>query len=125
MSSSETHPPSSAMCTARQLHQQYARLVRVPTLARAWHHARRARTRIQASIRYVDSPVSTDPPGVEALGRVRDEKVEALALSVGYRSAKNFYRAFRQLTGMTPTGFRRLFTERAAALVAFAKLAFA
>ncbi|PYR14420.1 MAG: hypothetical protein DMF95_03650 [Acidobacteria bacterium] len=60
---------------------------------------------------------------VEALGRVRDEKVEAVALSVGYRATKNFYRAFRQLTGTTPTGFRRLPPERAAAVLEFAKLA--
>jgi len=60
---------------------------------------------------------------VEALGRVRDEKVEAVALSVGYRATKNFYRAFRQLTGTTPTGFRRLPPERAAAVLEFATLA--
>jgi len=60
---------------------------------------------------------------VEALGRVRDEKVEAVALSVGYRATKDFYQALRQLTGTTPTGFRRLPPERAAAVLEFAKLA--
>ena len=60
---------------------------------------------------------------VDALGRVRHEKVEAVALSVGYRTTKNFYRAFRELTGMTPTGFRQLSSERAAAVLEFAKLA--
>jgi AraC-like DNA-binding protein len=55
---------------------------------------------------------------------VRHEQVEAVALRIGYRRTKNFYRAFRQLTGMTPTGFRRLSAERAAAVLEFAKLAF-
>ena len=60
---------------------------------------------------------------VEALSRVRHEKVEAVARSVGYRGTKSFYRAFRELTGMTPTSFRGLSTERAEAILEFAKLA--
>jgi methylphosphotriester-DNA--protein-cysteine methyltransferase len=60
---------------------------------------------------------------VEALGRVRHEKVEAVTLRVGYRSTKNFYSAFRELTGMTPTGFRRLSPDRAGAVLEFARLA--
>jgi hypothetical protein len=48
---------------------------------------------------------------------VRHEKVEAGALCVGYRSTKNFYSAFRELSGMTATGFRRLPTERAEAIL--------
>lgn len=35
-------------------------------------------------------------------------KVEALALEVGYRSKKDFYRALRTLTGMTPTALRAM-----------------
>ena len=35
-------------------------------------------------------------------------KVEGVALGVGYKSKKNFYRMFRSLTGLTPTGFRQL-----------------
>lgn len=37
----------------------------------------------------------------------RGEKVEAVALEVGYRSKKNFYRRFRQRFGITPGAFRR------------------
>jgi AraC-like DNA-binding protein len=33
-------------------------------------------------------------------------KIEAIALMVGYRSKKNFYRAVRSVTGLTPTQFR-------------------
>mgnify|MGYP001262292684 CR=1 FL=1 len=35
-------------------------------------------------------------------------KIETVALQVGYRSKKNFYRAFVRLTGLTPTRFRQL-----------------
>lgn len=35
------------------------------------------------------------------------EKVETIAGLVGYTDASNFTRAFRQHTGMTPTGYRR------------------
>jgi AraC-like DNA-binding protein len=34
------------------------------------------------------------------------EKVEAVALSLGYRSAKSFYRQFERFFGTTPTNFR-------------------
>ena len=35
-------------------------------------------------------------------------KVEAVALEVGYRSKKNFYRQFRRQFGMTPGMYRRV-----------------
>jgi AraC-like DNA-binding protein len=54
---------------------------------------------------------------VAALARVPNGKIDGIALEVGYRSKKNFYRAFRQLAGMTPTAFRHLSPERAAAIV--------
>ncbi len=38
-------------------------------------------------------------------------KIEALALNAGYRSKKDFYRAFRTWTGMTPTAVRGLNTD--------------
>jgi methylphosphotriester-DNA--protein-cysteine methyltransferase len=41
------------------------------------------------------------------------EKVEAVALSLGYRSAKSFYRQFERFFGTTPTNFRKS-THRAA-----------
>jgi AraC-like DNA-binding protein len=37
--------------------------------------------------------------------RQADSKVAADALLVGYRRTKNFYRAPRELTGMTPSQF--------------------
>ena len=50
---------------------------------------------------------------IEALHQVPDGKIEAIALEVGYRSKKDFYRAFHEVTGMTPTTFRRLSHEGA------------
>lgn len=121
-----THPPSTAMRAARQLHQRYARSVTLPALARECHTTpvqleRDFRRQFGMSIPQYQRTLRL----VDALGRVRYEKVEAVALRVGYRSTKNFYRAFRELTGLTPTGFRRLSTERAEAILEFAKLALA
>jgi transcriptional regulator GlxA family with amidase domain len=45
------------------------------------------------------------------------DKIEAVALQVGYRSKKNFYRAFHHLTGLTPTQFRAVPGERAMQLI--------
>lgn len=118
------HPPSTAMRAARRLHQRYARLVPLPALARECHTtpvrlAREFRHQFGMSIPQYQRTLRL----VEALDRVRHDKVEAVARRVGYRSTKNFYRAFRELTGMTPTGFRRLSTERAEVVLEFAKLA--
>lgn len=54
---------------------------------------------------------------LEAIRQVSTEKIDAVATMVGYRSKKNFYRAFRKLTGLTPTDFRSLSPEAAAALI--------
>ena len=40
-------------------------------------------------------------------------KIEPVALEVGYKSKKNFYRVFKQSTGMTPTAFLRLPSDAA------------
>ena len=47
---------------------------------------------------------------LHALRTLIDEggKIEPVALEVGYRGKKNFYRVFRQLTGLTPAQFRDL-----------------
>ena len=38
-------------------------------------------------------------------------KIEAVALSVGYRSKKNFYRQFRRRFGTTPDRYRQRFAK--------------
>jgi methylphosphotriester-DNA--protein-cysteine methyltransferase len=57
-----------------------------------------------------------------ALEQVRTAKVDAVALEVGYRSKKNLYRALYQVTGLTPTGFRKLSATDAERLVNSLKL---
>jgi AraC-like DNA-binding protein len=118
------HQPSTARHAARRLRETYVRVVSLPALARECRTtpvrlAREFRREFGMTIPQYRSTLRL----IEALGRVRDEKVEAVALCVGYRSTKNFYRAFRELTGMTPTDFRRLPAERAGAVLEFAKLA--
>ena len=49
---------------------------------------------------------------VMALERVRHDKIEAVALDLGYRSRKNFARAFKRVAGVTVTDFRTLPTEQ-------------
>ena len=51
---------------------------------------------------------------IEALEQLRGEKIEAIALQVGFRSRKDFNRVFEQLTRMTPTQFKRLSEGQAA-----------
>jgi len=50
-------------------------------------------------------------------------KVEPVALDVGYRSKKDFYRVFRQLLGMTPTAFMRLPPDSARSVILHTRLA--
>jgi AraC-like DNA-binding protein len=45
--------------------------------------------------------------------RLRPGKIEPVALEVGYKSKKNFYRFFKQSTGMTPSAFLRLPSDAA------------
>jgi AraC-like DNA-binding protein len=45
---------------------------------------------------------------IDALKRVPSDKIEAVAADVGYRSKKNFYRMFKNLTDLTPSAFRAL-----------------
>jgi len=45
---------------------------------------------------------------VTELVYVAPRERESVALQVGYKSKKNFYRALQQVTGLTPTEFRGL-----------------
>jgi hypothetical protein len=53
---------------------------------------------------------------------VREEKVEAIALELGYRSRKNFYLAFKRATGLTPTAFRELPLHQAQRIIDDARM---
>jgi AraC-like DNA-binding protein len=54
---------------------------------------------------------------VMSLERVRDGKIEAVALELGYKSKKNFYQAFKSVTGVTPAAFRDLRSDQAHRIV--------
>jgi AraC-like DNA-binding protein len=55
-----------------------------------------------------------------AIMRLREPSanVAAVAYAVGYKSSKNFYRALRRLTGLTPSAIQRLDEARLANLMA-------
>lgn len=53
---------------------------------------------------------------IKALGQVQHAKIEAIAHAVGYRSRKNFYRAFLEHVGTTPAQCRKLDPESFARL---------
>jgi AraC-like DNA-binding protein len=54
---------------------------------------------------------------VDAVEQLRDGKIEAIALQVGFKSRKDFNHSFEQLMGVTPSQFKRLPADAAALLV--------
>lgn len=62
---------------------------------------------------------------VAALEMPPDDNVAEMALHVGYRSKKNFYRAFTRLTGTTPAAFRKLTGPQRHQIVESARLSLA
>ena len=59
---------------------------------------------------------------VSSIDELRIVKTDAVALRAGYRSKKNFYRAFNRLIGLTVNEFRKLPSERASEIQEAAKL---
>jgi len=109
-----THPPSAATRAARVIREHYQRPLSVTALARRFHvtppQLRRAFQReFGMSLREYQRTMRL----VEALPQVATGKIDAIALKVGYKSKKNFYRAFQHVAGLTPTAFRNLPHERA------------
>lgn len=45
---------------------------------------------------------------IASVDKLASMKVDAVAIEVGYKSKKNFYRMFKSLTSFTPARFRRL-----------------
>jgi AraC-like DNA-binding protein len=109
-----THPPTTASRVARLIRHDYERQWNLATLAKRFHltpsQLRRTFEReFGVSIRAYQQTVRV----AVALERVRSEKLDAPALEVGYKGKKNFYRAFKQVTGLTPAAYRQLSDERA------------
>jgi AraC-like DNA-binding protein len=112
------HPPSTAARTAHMLRRHYQHAWTLAVLARRVHATpsqltRQFRSEFGRSIPEYQRVVRL----IDALERVRHEKAESVALQVGYKSKKNFYRALQRVTGLTPTAFRKLSDARAADIV--------
>jgi AraC-like DNA-binding protein len=104
------HPPTPATRAAAMMRTEPERPWTIASIARALGVTRRQLStefrerygfgpleyvhlaRVAQSLMLLDDPI----------------KIEALAMSVGFRSKKDFYRAFRTWTGMIPTAVRTL-----------------
>lgn len=114
-----THPASVAARAGRLIKQDYRRRWRLPDLARRFHVTpsqlrREFRSGFGVSIHEFQKTVRV----LAAIEQLPKGKIEPIALDVGFRSTKDFYRAFKQLTGLTPAVFRRLSPHRAAQIIA-------
>jgi AraC-like DNA-binding protein len=104
------HPPTVSTRAAAMMRLNPARPWAIGTIARALGVTRRhLSTEFRA--RYGVGPL--DYLHLARISKVvlaldDSTKIEALALEVGYRSKKDFYRAFRAWTGTTPTALRAL-----------------
>ena len=108
------HPATTASRVGQLIRRNYEHQWSLATLAQRFHVTRSQLRRsfereFGVSVRAYQQTVRVKA----ALERVRTEKMDATALGVGYKGKKNFYRAFKQVTGLTPTAFRRLSQERA------------
>jgi AraC-like DNA-binding protein len=112
------HLPSAAADAARLLEKHFKQPWSLTTLARRVHVTTpQLRRAFRRSFGMSPHDYQRAVRLVEALKHVPASKIDAVASTVGYRSKKNFYRAFQRLTGMTPTSFRRLSDARAAGIV--------
>ena len=119
------HPMSPANKAAQLLRDHYQQQWEVDILATRVHATRTQVTRgfrreygmsIGDYQRYVRL--------FHAIDRVRQgEKVDAIALEVGYKSKKNLYHAFSELTGLSLTEFRRLPSDAIEQIMDSARLA--
>jgi AraC-like DNA-binding protein len=114
----EIHPLTAATRAAHVIRGDHRQIWDVARLAQRVHTTssrltRAFRNEYGMSVRDVQRRVRL----IAALGRVRDDKIEPIALEAGYRSRKNFNRAFARVTGMTPTAFRALSHDRAQQIV--------
>lgn len=113
-----THETSPARRVARLIRENYQRRWSIAVLAAGVHvtpsQLRRAFQReFGVSIREYQRTMRL----TDALAQMPGGKIEAIALRVGYRSKKGFYRAFRQVTGLTPIAFLGLPPERSQRII--------
>ena len=109
-----THPSTVAGRVAQLLNHDYKTRWSVPALGRRFRVpptvlSRAFKQEFGLSIHAYQELVRL----AMAMGDLRGDKVEAVALQVGYHSKKDFYRAFKQVTGITVTDFRSLTPDHA------------
>jgi AraC-like DNA-binding protein len=104
-----THPATLASSIGRLVKREFRKPWRLSSLAHRFHTTpatiRRSFAReFGSSVREYQRLARL----VAALGAIPREKIDAVALLVGFKSKKNFYQAFSRLTGTTPGEFRKL-----------------
>ena len=103
------HPPSPAARAAEILRREFDESVTVPALARRLGVNLKGLTRQFRQEFGISIPEYRSAARMaEAIRQLSTTKVDAVTAGVGYKSKTNFYRAFRALTGLTPTAFQRL-----------------
>jgi len=112
------HPQTPAALAARLIRREYREPWTVRTLGQRAHVAppqlaRKFLKERGMSISVYQRTVRV----VQALERIRDDRVGDLAAFVGFKSKKNFYRALAHLIGLTPTEFRHLPQEKSAGII--------
>jgi AraC-like DNA-binding protein len=109
-----SHPSTVAGRVAQLLNHDYTTRWSVPALARRFRVppallSRAFKHEFGLTIHAYHELVRS----AMAMEDLRCDKVEAVALQVGYHSKKDFYRAFKHVTGISVTDFRKLTPDRA------------
>lgn len=111
----ETHPPSVGSSVARLIKRDVRQSWTLGRLAAFFHVTpSKIRRSFQREFRVSMGDYQRLARLLAALDLVRSDKMAVAALSVGFRSTKNFCRAFARLIGITPSKFRQLSNEQAA-----------
>jgi methylphosphotriester-DNA--protein-cysteine methyltransferase len=112
------HPLSVATKVSRLIKHDYRRSYNHTDLARRFHVTPlQLRREFQREFGVSIRECQREKRVIAALEQMTTGKIEAIALQVGYRSKKNFYRALKRVIGLTPTAFRQLSHERARHLI--------
>jgi AraC-like DNA-binding protein len=118
-----THPPSVAARVSELIKREYTRSWTLATLTRRFGVSSMQLRRDFSNEFGVSIPrYQLTMRIVAAIDDLRGGKADAVALRAGYRSKKNFYRAFTRLTGVTVSEFRKLPPDRAMDIQETAKL---
>jgi AraC-like DNA-binding protein len=120
---SRVHPQSPARKLARLLRQSCGQHVDVANHARTFNvGASQLRRSFAHEFGQSISEYQRCARIVAALEMNAAGSVADVALNVGYKSKKNFYRAFTKLTGTTPAAFRKLTSVKRHEIVESARL---